>query len=109
METGVLMKNRYRTAYLQWDDIFYIVRDLRRVLVYTADDEYWEYRTINSIVILLDERFYQCHKGLMVNLDKLRSVEDDHAVLVDGRSIHMCRSFLQKTKKELVRYHRLKK
>jgi DNA-binding LytR/AlgR family response regulator len=106
MGNGVLIINRFRIAYLPWDDIFFIIKNDRRILVYTKDDEYWEYGNIERIIAVADDRFYQCHKSLMVNLAKLQSINADHAVLIDGRPIHMCRAYLQRTKKKFLKYRK---
>lgn len=104
MENGILIKNRSRAAYVLFDDIYYVMKDLRKTLVYTKDDEFWEYGGIERICRSADPRFYRCHKSLMVNLDKLLSVEGDHAVMTDGRTLHMCRTYLLKMKKKWLSY-----
>jgi DNA-binding LytR/AlgR family response regulator len=104
MESGILIRNRSRATYVLWDDIYYIMKDLRKVLVFTKDREYWEYGSIEDIDVSCDGRFYQCHKSLIVNMDKLLSIASDHVVMLDGRSIHMCRKYLQMTKKKWVCY-----
>ncbi|MDR2609819.1 MAG: LytTR family transcriptional regulator [Clostridiales Family XIII bacterium] len=105
MGSGILIRSRSRSAYVLWDDIYYIMKDLRRVFIFTKDDEYWEYGSMEQIGVLDDERFYQCHKSLIVNLDKLLCVTKDHIVMIDGNTVHMCRKYLQKTKKKWIDYH----
>jgi DNA-binding LytR/AlgR family response regulator len=80
------------------------MKDMRRILVFTKDSEYWEYGSMERVSALADERFYQCHKSLILNMDKLLSVAGDHVVMYDGHLIHMCRKYLQKTKKKWIDY-----
>jgi DNA-binding LytR/AlgR family response regulator len=89
---------------LDVDEIFYILHEKRKVIVYTADNSYWEYGSMGDIVEQGNESLYRCHHNLTVNLRQIKRVDVDGVHLVDGTPIPMCRSALQHTKKAWLRY-----
>lgn len=58
------------------NDIFYIEKDLRKINVYTAERVYSFYGKMESILHLLGDNFYQCHKSCVINLDKVERMEE---------------------------------
>jgi DNA-binding LytR/AlgR family response regulator len=63
------------TTRLYMKDILYFENDLRRIHVHTVHEVYSYYGSFKDLEVLVDDRFCRCHYSLMVNLDKVKSIE----------------------------------
>jgi DNA-binding LytR/AlgR family response regulator len=99
LESKITVKNRFFKVCLEKNEVLYVVKDLRKVTVYTEEKQYWEYCVMERILNQTDDRMYRCHHSLAVNMDKIREVVGDGVILCGGRKLSMCRSALQGTKK----------
>ncbi|MDR1953047.1 MAG: LytTR family transcriptional regulator [Clostridiales Family XIII bacterium] len=104
MKSKIIVKNRFITACLDLNEILYVAKELRKVIVYTDEKQYWEYCVMERILDQADERIYRCHHSLAVNMDKIHEITGDGVILCDERELNMCRSALQGTKKAWGKY-----
>jgi DNA-binding LytR/AlgR family response regulator len=91
---------------LDIEEIFYVLKEKRKVVVYTKDRCYWEYGSMDDIIDQGDERLFRCHYSLAVNLAHIREIGACDVCLANGTQIAMCRAALTDTKKAWVDYVR---
>jgi DNA-binding LytR/AlgR family response regulator len=95
----IYVKNRFKHKLLDEKDVCYIKKDRRKVYVCTYGDSYWQYADMNHFIEGRDRRFHRCHSSLMINLDKIKTIGDGGATLLNGEFVTMCRGALQQTRK----------
>ncbi len=73
----------------------------------TADEKQYEYYdSIENVEPNLDGRFFKCHGGCIINLDKVRLMEDQEVLFYNGHSLYLGRTNFIKTKQHYYSYHR---
>jgi DNA-binding LytR/AlgR family response regulator len=104
LDDGVIIRNRFLTVSLAQGEIFYVEKELRKVVVHTQAGRYWEYCVMERILNQTDCRMHRCHHSLSVNLDKIHEIVGEGIILLNGQRLDMCRSALQSTKRAWVKY-----
>ena len=67
--------------------IFYVESNLRKVVIHTEKEAFEIYATMNDLEKHLGSRFYRCHRGFLVNLEKINSYNRQTIRLTDGSSL----------------------
>lgn len=91
-EDCLKIANRGVTLKIAIDSIEYIESVGRKILIYTAKDDYETYSTMTEMLEKLNDKFIQCHRSYIVNLSKVESIIKDSIVLKSGRSIPVSRN-----------------
>jgi DNA-binding LytR/AlgR family response regulator len=104
MINGVRINNRFQTAFVGYSDVFYIEQVGRKIFVHTSSGEYWEYCSMENMLMRLDDRMYRCHHSLAVNMDAIRSVSRKAVELNNGGALTMCHAAIGETKKAWIDY-----
>jgi len=91
--------NRFQTAYIACRDVSYVAQERRKIVVHTAFGEYWEYCSMETMLMRLDDRMYRCHHSLAVNMDVIISISKQSVELSDGSTLSMCHEAIWRTKK----------
>ena len=99
MNNGFLVKNRFQEIYLNCGEVLYFMKEMRKVFIYTDGKKLWEYGSIDDLMDRSDDRMFRCHYSLAVNLDQIRSFEQDCLTLANGITLGMCGKALRATKK----------
>ena len=96
---GFIVKNRFRQSYVEYDEVFYMMKDLRKVVVHTAKGEEWEYGKMEELLARMDGRMVRCHHSLAVNMDKIHVFFPGGLELEDGTVLNMGIKVLRTVKK----------
>jgi DNA-binding LytR/AlgR family response regulator len=104
MTNKILIQNRHKMVLVELCDIFYIANEKRKVFVHVADESYWAYCSMSSILQHGDERLHRCHHSLAVNFEKLVAIDDDGLHLSNDICLPMCRASVQRAKKAWLAY-----
>lgn len=84
---GIAVKAREGVYFLPLSDIQFIESVGRKVLFYTSRQVYESYAKLSDVQKRVDERFYQCHKSFIVNLDRVAACEKKQYVLKNGQTV----------------------
>jgi DNA-binding LytR/AlgR family response regulator len=84
---------------IEYGDVSYVEQANRKIFVHTVVGEYWEYCSMEAMLMRLDDRMHRCHHSLAVNMDAIRSISRDCVELADGSTLSMCHAALGRTKK----------
>jgi DNA-binding LytR/AlgR family response regulator len=98
------INNRFQTASVAYGEVSYVEQTSRKIIVHTTFGDYWEYCTMEAMLMRLDDRMLRCHHSLAVNLDAIRSVSRNFVELSDGSTISMCHAAISRTKKAWMKY-----
>jgi DNA-binding LytR/AlgR family response regulator len=85
----VFVKNRDLSFPLHYNEVVYIENDGRKVNIYTQNDVFSSYMSIEELALQLDSRFIHCHKSYIVNIDKIKFLEKSSFVMVTGVRINI--------------------
>lgn len=64
--------------------INYIESNLRKVVIHTKKEQFEIYSTMSYIENLLGRGFYRCHRGYLVNMNKIKGYNRQSITLTDG-------------------------
>ncbi|WP_049729203.1 LytR/AlgR family response regulator transcription factor [Dorea sp. D27] len=71
----IAISNEGKTIFEDIDHIIYIETHKRGCLIHTAENEYYDGKSIGEFEKRLEgDRFFRCHKSYLINLDKVREV-----------------------------------
>lgn len=89
------IETKKRTVRVAFEDICYIEKDQRKVVVHTLVGSWDFYGTFKEVRELLDmdQIFVQCHQGYIVNVHRVAVLESDGLKLMDDTWIPISRRF----------------
>lgn len=101
---SIPIKSRKETANVNLDDVLFISKQLRKVIVHTCERQYEYYSKMSEVPEHLDDRFFKCHYSLYINLEKVRSMRDNTIYFNTGKSVLIGTTNFFKTKKAYFKY-----
>lgn len=97
-------KNQFRVSY---DDILYIEKKGRQAVIHTIPENFKANMTISEIWEQLDSRvFVHIHVSYIINMEHLRSIEGDEAVIDNGERLLVARAHMQELKEKHMEFMR---
>ncbi|WP_373263054.1 LytR/AlgR family response regulator transcription factor [Hungatella hathewayi] len=72
--------------------IIYIESNLRKVIIHTEKEAVEIYATMAELEQRLDSRFYRCHRGYLVNFEKIEKYDRKSIVLSDGTNLILAKN-----------------
>ena len=81
------------TLYIRQNDIQYIERENRRLIVHTKDRDYKCYESLTKLLAKLGRAFLRCHGGYVVNYNYIEVVMRDMVRLVEGQELPIGRTY----------------
>ena len=87
------------------DDIEYIEQVGRKLELVTLDLRYSVYENINNLIpYFMGKSFYRAMKGLLVNFEQIKKIEDNFVHFESGKTVSMGRNNICKTRNAFKRY-----
>ena len=79
--------------------ILYITKIDRQAEVHCLDKDYFDYRKPNDLVpAVLQERFFRCHQGFIVNLSMIKELDKDEFVLINDERVPISRKYKEEAR-----------
>lgn len=72
--------------------IIYIESNLRKVIIHTDKEDVEIYATMAELAQRLDSRFYRCHRGYLVNFEKVEKYDRKSIWLSDGTNVILAKN-----------------
>lgn len=72
--------------------ILYIESNLRKAVIHTEKGAVEIYSTMTELEQRLDNRFYRCHRGYLVNFEKVEKYDRKNIVLSDGTNLILAKN-----------------
>ena len=82
-------------------DIFYLERQLRTTMIMTPTQTYSTSEKLEDLLKRLGETFAMSHRSFIVNLKMVQEITKDSALLVNGTSIPISRSYYKALKDKI--------
>lgn len=82
-------------------DIFYMERQLRKTIIVTPTQTYLTSEKLTDLIERLEDSFAMCHRSYIINLKMVQEISKDSALLVDGTSIPISRSYYSELKDKI--------
>lgn len=97
-------KNQFRVSY---GDILYIEKKERQAVTHTVTENFRANMTVSEIWEQLDSRvFIHIHVSYIINMEHLRSIEGDEAVMDNGERLLVARAHMQGLKEKHMEFVR---
>lgn len=106
----VLNKERRASLKIFWNkeeynillkDIFYLERQLRKTLIVTPTQTYSTSEKLENLLKRLGENFAMSHRSFIINLKMVQEISKDSALLIDGTTIPISRSYYKALKDQV--------
>lgn len=91
MRKYLLVKTKKETRKVYLDEIIFIEKDLRRAIVITDDKEIVFYSDMEKIKQDVDERFLDCHRSYLFNMDKIVCMTNQTVYMEQGHQVPLGR------------------
>ena len=85
-------ENKGRLVTIKTKDIYYIESELRVAHIYTIDNLYTTYMTLDEIQNKLKNNFLRCHRSFIVNSDKIKKFIKQGFILFNDKFVPISRS-----------------
>ena len=86
-------------------DIEYIERDMRKITIYTFDNKYEVYETLERVESYLGSKnYFKPLKGIILNFDRIKIVDEEKVSFESGRTIMFGRNTICKTRNAFRKY-----
>lgn len=97
-------RNQFRVS---CGDILYIEKKGRQAVIHTITENFKTNMTVSEIWKQLDSRvFIHIHVSYIVNMEHLRSIEGDEAVMDNGERLLVARAHMQELKEKHMEFVR---
>lgn len=90
-EKYVPIETKKLTGRVALDEILYVEKDLRRTILVTEQERITLYCAMEFIREHTDNRFLDCHRSYLFNMDKIKQMADQTVLLENGDSISLGR------------------
>ena len=91
-EANLLVRRGYESHIIALDDIVYCEIIDRKVYLHLISSKIIDYyERIENLESRLDGRFFRCHRSFLINLQYLKSYQDQTAYMEDGTRIPVSR------------------
>ena len=103
---SVIVKNNGMQKKVLLRDIYYIESSNKKVVFHTKDGKIDSYGRMDDWEIKLGDSFYRCHRGYLVNLEKITAYNVDTIDLINGDSLILAQKKYSDFIKVYMRYAR---
>ncbi len=87
----LLVKTRSRNAAIPISEISYIENQKRKAVIHSSQGVFELYATMKELQEQLDETFFRCHRGYLVNLSYIREYRSDCIFLQNGETVYLAK------------------
>jgi len=96
---------RGESAVVYLEDILYIFQYYRKVSIHTKQKQYVFYKKLDEIMSCFTEKnFFRCHKGCLINMEKVISMSDCIVTFEDGIQLSLGRTSYSNARRNYTQY-----
>ncbi len=103
-ERFINVRNKNEIQNIPFSEILYIESALREIRIVTQRQNVLAYNRISDIAKRLDDRFMNCHKSYIVNLEKVERMGGLQFILSDGQAVPIAQARYPEAKQRFLRY-----
>lgn len=85
-------------------DIFYVERKSPNITIFTETDRFTTGSRMDELEAELGAPFFRCHTSYIVNLRKVKALENNCFVLENGETVYISRNYSAAAKKSFLEY-----
>ena len=103
-EGKLVIKYKSNVHVIPYENIFYLESDRHKINIKVCDQEYQCTEKLETLKSQLGERFLECHKSFLVNMDKIAEIRKMEMELVSGDIIPISKKKYGETKARFFEY-----
>ncbi len=94
-DKSIAIDTREGVTKIPYDHILYVEASAKKVYIRTKKEEYGYYDTLDNLQEILPDYFARCHRGYIVNLNKVKKFvgAENSLYLTDGSVLPVSRSY----------------
>lgn len=111
MKKKIVVKKNNDTYQLPAQNVVYMEKDLRRIVIHLAGMETKElvvYGSFRDLIPSLDERFLCCHRSYIINMDEIVIMSQNRIFLSSNEGIYFGKETYRKALKTFEAYMKKK-
>ncbi len=89
---------------IPFDEIVYMEKDLRKIIIHTAKGNISFYGRYCNVMPLLDERFANCHRSYVLNMNEIRCLSEEVIVMSNDDTVCFGTKCFQRLKRAYEAY-----
>ncbi|UNC91089.1 LytR/AlgR family response regulator transcription factor [Candidatus Contubernalis alkaliaceticus] len=74
IQKRISIKNNHELYFVNPFEIIFIEKELRKTVLHTTRGKYLSTEPLNALENNLSENFFRCHKGFIINLDRIEKI-----------------------------------
>lgn len=90
-EKYVPVETKKLTGRVYLDEILYVEKNLRKTILVTEEDKITLYCAMEFVKAYVDDRFLDCHRSYLFNMDKIKQMTEQTIVFENGDRIPLGR------------------
>ena len=87
MNNSITVYVRGRQYIIPFEEIIYMEKDLRKIIMHTKKGDITFYGRYCDVMPLLDERFANCHRSFVLNMDEIRRLSENRIIMSNDDTI----------------------
>lgn len=105
----LLVRIRTSLHIVPLEEILYMEKFLRQIVVYTEKGAYTYYARFEDVIPSLDIRFFRCHRSYIVNLERITYLGDMNVKMDDESELMLSNNTIIRIRRQFEKYDRWKK
>lgn len=100
------VESRFLKALIDYDDILYIERNMRKTRVVCQNAEYETSEKLDAIIDRLDKCFIRCHVSYIVNMRNIKKYSNNEFIMNNGDTVNISRTYKKQTDNNFLEFIR---
>lgn len=97
LQQKYICKTKKSISIIHIEEIFYLEIQQHWITIHTCYETYQKYGSLNGeLKLLANYNFVKCNQSCIVSLNKIRTINGNKIILINGVSIHMSRNYAHK-------------
>ena len=98
-------KNNKTTIPINLKKVMYFESNKRKIVIHEVNGIVETYEKMNTVIALLPSRFIEIHKSYVVNLDFMKSIENQRATLYNEQYLPISKRCYKEVREKFYKYN----
>lgn len=99
-----VLSNKQGVQKIMLSQILYFEKEKRKIHVHTSNGIVSYYEKFENMISQLDRRFYRCHNSYIVNIQRIKKLENKKFYFENGREVPISKSYYPQVRDIFLQY-----